>query len=98
MTDKNKNKNKSESEENVLVLTDEVTGEEITLYLAARYDKGEDVYFAFDAPEGGPDEYIILKQTEQDGEVFFESITDDDEYEQVEDYFCDLLFGDINYD
>lgn len=98
MTDKNKNNNNSAPDDNTLVLTDEVTGEEVVLHLAARYERGGDVYLAFDAPDGGPDEYVILKQTESDGEVFLESIEDDDEYEEVEDYFLDLLFGEVHYD
>ena len=44
------------------------------------------------------DEYVILKATEQDNEVFFETIDDDEEFYKVEEYFNDLLFGEVDYD
>ena len=43
-------------------------------------------------------ELVIVKVEEENGEEFFSEIEDDDEYDKLEDYFNDLLFGEVDYD
>ena len=43
-------------------------------------------------------EYVILKSAIQDGEETLVSIDDDDEFDDVADYFDDLFSEEIDYD
>ena len=43
-------------------------------------------------------ELVIVKVGEENGEEYLYPIEDDDEFEKAEDYFNDLLFGEIDYD
>ena len=43
-------------------------------------------------------EYVILKKVVEDGEEVLVSVDDDDEYDDVADYFDDLFSQEIDYD
>ena len=100
MADIEKNIPEDEIEENpVFTLTDEETGEEKDFDLLARAEIDDNLYFAL-APADDEEcqEYYILRVSEDGEDVILESIEDDDEFEKVEDYFNDLLFGEVDYD
>lgn len=102
MSDIEKNINDEEVDELgdiVYTLTDEETGEELDFQLIARATIDEVLYFALvPAEDEECEEYVILRVTEDGDDLVLESIDDDDEFEKVEDYFNDLLFGDVDYD
>ena len=102
MSDMEKNINEEEVDELgdiVYTLTDEETGEELDFQLIARATIDEVLYFAL-VPANDPEceEYYILSVREDGEDVILESIDDDDEFEKVEEYFNDLLFGEADYD
>ena len=83
----------------IYTLTDEDTGEEIDFQLIARATLDDVLYFALiPADDEDADEYVILRVSEDGEDVHLESIDDDDEFEKVEEYFNDLLFGEVDYD
>ena len=83
----------------VYTLTDEETGEEVDFQLIARATIDDVLYFALvPADDEECEEYVILRVTEDGDDLILESIDDDDEFEKAEDYFNDLLFGEVNYD
>jgi uncharacterized protein YrzB (UPF0473 family) len=90
--------NESEDLVDVFTLTDDETGEEQDFEIWARDVIDGQLYNALVPTDEESDEYVILKATEQDNEVFFETIDDDDEFYKVEEYFNDLLFGEVDYD
>ncbi len=87
------------AEEIIYTLTDEETGEEIDFQLIAKATVDEVLYFALvPADDEEAEEYVILRVTEDGEDLILETIDDDDEFERVEEYFNDLLFGEIDYD
>ena len=98
MADMEKEFETEELESNIVTLTDEDTGEEQDFEIWARATVDEQLYYALVPVEDEGDEYVILKATEQDDEVFFETIDDDEEFYKVEEYFNDLLFSEVDYD
>ena len=102
MSDIEKNINDEEVDELgdiVYTLTDEETGEELDFQLIARATIDEVLYFALvPAEDEECEEYVILRVTKDGDDLVLESIDDDDEFEKVEDYFNDLLFGEVDYD
>ena len=84
-------------------LTDE-NGKESQYELIATCEMNGNTYYALipvDAPEEDDVlEYVILKlEKEVDGEEFLVSIDDDDEFDDVADYFDDFLSQEeIDYD
>lgn len=91
-------------EDNFIMLTDE-NGLEVQFEIIADYEKDGNRYFAMFPPEddnsdGDVVEYVILKLvTDKDtGEEFFESIDDDEEFDNVADYFDDLFSAEVDYD
>ena len=51
-----------------------------------------------DDDEEGVLEYTILKSVMEDGEEMLVSVDDDDEFDDVADYFDDLFSEEIDYD
>ncbi len=110
MTDFEKNHNEPEfeeisldelesAEEIVYTLTDEDTGEEIDFQLIAKATVDDVLYFALvPVDDEEVEEYVILRVTEDADDLILETIDDDDEFEKVEEYFNDLLFGEVDYD
>ncbi|NLV51443.1 MAG: DUF1292 domain-containing protein [Clostridiales bacterium] len=81
-----------------ITITDE-EGNEYELEHLDTIEVGDDLYMAFlpaDTPTDSeePEEMIILKVVEVDGEQMFETIDDDDELEQVYEIFMEQLFDD----
>ncbi len=101
MADFEKNLNEEEVEELgdiIYTLTDEETGEDIDFQLIARATIDDVLYFALLPVDEDSDEYYILRVSEEGEDVIFDTIEDDDEFEKVEEYFNDLLFGEVDYD
>lgn len=91
-------------DDNVVVLTDE-NGEEIEFEIVGEYEKDGNKYFAMLPPESDDSdddiiEYVILKLAvdKESGEEYFVSVDDDDELDDVADYFDDLFSAEIDYD
>ena len=71
-----------------LIGTCEMNGN--TYYALVPVDTAEDAEFL---------EYVILKlEKEENGEEFLVSVDDDDEFDDVADYFDDYLAEEIDYD
>lgn len=86
-------------EDIIYTLTDEDTGEEIDFQLIARATLDDQLYFALvPADDEEAEEYVILRVSEDGDDLILETIDDDDEFEKVEEYFNDLLFGEVDYD
>lgn len=101
MADFEKNLNEEEVEELgdiIYTLTDEETGEDIDFQLIARATIDDVLYFALLPVDDESEEYYILRVSEDGEDVIFDTIEDDDEFEKVEEYFNDLLFGEVDYD
>lgn len=97
--EKNFNEEVEDLEDIVYTLTDEDTGEEIDFQLIARATIDDQLYFALvPADDEDAEEYVILRVSEDGDDLLLESIEDDDEFDKVEDYFNDLLFGEADYD
>ena len=104
MSENNKNINNENEEEmaEIFTLTDE-EGNEIEFEVVADYEKDGQRYFAMiplDDDENTDDdicEYVILKLAVEDGEEVLVTVDDDDELDDVADYFDDL-FSQIDYD
>lgn len=82
-------------------LTDE-EGNEIEFELIGQCEYEGATYYAM-IPAGSEDEgefceYTILKSVMEDGEEMLVSIDDDDEFDNVADYFDDLFSQEIDYD
>lgn len=99
MTDFEKNPElEEEFNEDIITLTDEETGEEEDFEIRDRAFIDEKWYFAL-APVGDDSGELLVFRATVDGEdLLFEPIEDDDEYDKVEDYFYDNLFGEVDYD
>ena len=87
-------------------LTDE-DGKEIEFELIGSVEiKGVEYYAMIPADaadqaqeDGGFCEYVILKkEKDENGEDMFVTIDDDDEFDDVADYFDDLFSREIDYD
>ncbi len=89
---------KEQKESFFITLTDFDTGEERDFEVIAEATLDGVRYFAMIPPEDKSGDCIVLSSREENGELVFETIVDDDEYERVEDYFNDLLFGSTDYD
>ena len=96
------NENVMPEEEGVVILTDE-DDNEIRFEIVAQTEKNGNTYFAMvpidDQKEDSEvEEYVILKLEEQDGEEFFVTIDDEEEYDDITDYFDDLFSQEVFYE
>ena len=79
-------------------------GNEIEFEMIAQCERDGEKYFAMipvaDEDKNDTDvcEYIILKLAEEDGEEVLVTIDDDDELDDIADYFDDLFSQEIDYD
>ena len=85
-----------------IILTDE-DGNEIEFEVIGQCEKNGQQYFAMipaDESEQSDDvlEYVILKIAEEDGEEVLVTVDDDDELDDVADYFDDLFSAEMDYD
>ena len=102
MSEINENVMPEEEEEGVVILTDE-DDNEIRFEIVAQTEKNGNTYFAMvpidDQKEDSEvEEYVILKLEEQDGEEFFVTIDDEEEYDDITDYFDDLFSQEVFYE
>jgi len=90
-----------EEEGEKILLTDE-DGVESEFELIGSAELNGNQYFACVPTEGGDPEYleyVILKLViDEDGEEMLVSVDDDDEFEDVADYFDDALADEIDLD
>lgn len=90
-------------ENDYFTLTDE-EGNEVEFELIAQCERNGQQYLAMipveDEAKNDSDvcEYIILKIAEENGEEVLISVDDDDELDDVADYFDDLFTQEIDYD
>ena len=92
-------------DDDIIVLTDE-NGQEVEFQIIDDYEKDGNRYFAMFPPEDEENadsdilEYVILKLVtdEETGDEYFVSIDDDDELDDVADYFDDRFSAEIDYD
>ena len=90
-----------EEEYDVYTLTDEDGNESEFTLIGSVEMKGNTYYALIPA---SPDEeseyleYVILKKAVEDGEEVLVSVDDDDEYDDVADYFDDLFADEIDLD
>ena len=94
----NKNMTPEMDEPWIITLTDEETGEDQDFEVIAQGTVDAKNYFALIPANEESDEYVILEYQQDGDEVILETIEDDDVFEKVEDYFNDLLFGEVDYD
>lgn len=83
-------------------LTDE-DGNEMKFELIAKAELKGTQYYAFvpadeESDDEGICEYTILKSVIEGGEEILVSVDDDDEFDDVADYFDDLFSEEIDYD
>ena len=87
--------------EEYYTLTDE-DGNELQFELIGKAEIKGVQYFAFvpvdDESDGEFCEYTILKAVVENGEEILVSIDDDEEFDDVADYFDDMLTQEIDYD
>ena len=87
----------------IYTLQDE-DGNEHEFELVGTTEKNGIKYYAMipaedkDAAEGDEVEYVILKAVMEDGEETLVTIDDDDEFDDIADYFDDYFAGEIDYD
>ena len=96
------NETNYETENNIYVLQDE-EGTEYEFELLDTCERNGVRYYAMvpAESEGKPDEfceYVILKAVNRNGEETLVSVEDDDEFDDVADYFDDLFSQEIDYD
>ncbi len=91
----------NKQEYDVYTLTDE-EGNESEFVLIGEVEKKGNKYVALipAAPEEDSEylEYVILRREIEDGEEVLVSVDDDDEYDDVADYFDDLFADEIDCD
>ena len=100
MSEEKYNENNEEME--IFTLTDE-DGNEIDFEVIGECERDGERYFAM-IPVNDPDasddvcEYVILKLARDGEEEVLVSVDDDDELDDVADYFDDLFSQEIDYD
>ena len=90
-----------EEEYDVYTLTDE-DGNESEFTLIGSVEMKGNTYYALIPADVDEEseylEYVILKKAVEDGEEVLVSVDDDDEYDDVADYFDDLFADEIDLD
>ncbi len=87
-----------------ITLTDE-DGNEYEFELLAECEKNGNTYYAVIEVKDSTDnanedilEYVVLKRAVENGEEILATIDDDDELDDIADYFDDLFSQEIDYD
>lgn len=80
-----------------VVLTDE-EGVEREFDIIGAMELEGNRYFALVAVDGAEDEYIVLKELEEDGEAVLITIDDDDEFDRVADAFDNEMMEEYDLD
>ena len=102
MNDNNKNINNEEEMVDIFTLTDE-DGNEIDFEIIGEHEKDGQRYFAMipvedDNADSDVCEYVILKLSKDGDEEVLVTVDDDDELDDIADYFDDLFSQEIDYD
>ena len=92
----------NEEESAIVVLTDE-DGSEIEFEIIAECERNDNRYFAMipvndESANSDICEYVVLKLAQEGDEEFFVTVDDDDELDDIADYFDDLFSQEIDYD
>ncbi len=104
MSEKLSNNNLPEEEESMIITLTDEDGSELEFEVIAKYEKNGEQYFAMIPAEedaNAPDdvcEYIILKLAKDGDEEILVTVDDDDELDDIADYFDDLFSQEIDYD
>ncbi len=98
----NNNVNNEEEMSEIFTLTDE-DGNDVDFEVIADYEKNGQRYFAMLPVDDEPTdddvcEYVILKLAKDGDEDVLISVDDDDELDDIADYFDDLFSQEIDYD
>lgn len=94
-------KKKPEAEEMDLYILQDEEGNEHEFELIGTCEKNGVTYYAMIAVEDADKEeceYTILKTVVENGEETLVTIDDDDEFDDIADYFDDFFAPDIDYD
>ena len=92
-----------ELQSEIYTLTDE-EGNELQFEVIASAEVNGTVYYAMIPVDDQPEaedvyEYVVLKEeTDEDGEKILVTIDDDDEFDNIADYFDDMLSDEADYD
>ncbi len=102
MEEKKLNEELEEVESEYFTLTDE-DGNEIDFEVIGQYEKNGQQYFAMIPVEENDDEgdvleYVILKLAKEGDEEILVTVDDDNELDDIADYFDDLFTREIDYD
>lgn len=102
MNDNTKNINNEEEMTDIFTLTDE-DGNEIDFEVIGEYEKDGQRYFAMiptedDNVDNDVCEYVILKLAMDGEEEVLVTVDDDDELDDIADYFDDLFSQELDYD
>lgn len=94
--------NKNEMDVEIYTLQDE-EGNEHEFEVVGTCEKNGITYYAMvpvNAEETEDDvyEYAILKSVMEDGEEMLVTVDDDDEFDDIADYFDDIFSSEIDYD
>ena len=82
----------------IYTLTDE-TGKESEFELIGSCEFEGKTYLALVPVEEGSEEYVILRlEADEKGEEMLVTIDDDEEFDNVADYFDDMLADEADYD
>ena len=90
-------------ENEYFTLTDE-DGNELQFEVIGQCEKNGEQYFAMipveedDAKNDDVCEYVILKLAKEGDEEFLVTVDDDDELDDIADYFDDIFSQEIDYD
>ena len=90
-------------EENMIYILQDEEGNDHEFELLDTCEKNGTVYYAMVPAEADDKddefcEYVILKAVTVNGEETLVSIDDDDEFDDIADYFDDLFSEEIDYD
>ncbi len=94
--------NENESMQDKIILTDE-DGNDVEFEIICQYNKDGETYFAMIPTDEGEQqddvlEYVILKLATENGEDILVTVDDEDELDDVADYFDDLFSQELDYD
>ncbi len=82
----------------ILPLTDEEGVSQEFEVIGITEDSGCQYLALIDTSIEEPEEYIILKVAEDNGETILVTVDDDDEFDKISDVFDDMFFSEVDYD
>ena len=82
----------------LLPLTDEEGKEETFEVIGVQEMDGAEYLALVNAEIEEPEQYVILKVEDDNGETILVTVDDDDEFDKISDIFDDSFFSEIDYD